>query len=176
MPIPPGHQHPRATNDRPPADHSAEPPATGLHGLPGIAWVVLSVISGAFIWAGLAKAARPDRFAEVLYFLMPEAVRSPKLAVGLGALIASAEIALASALLFCSPKVWAVRTAIIALCAFSAVLLILAASPNAPGCGCFGVPNAQSSLAASFTALIRNAAMIGGLVWLVRWPLKTSSE
>lgn len=123
------------------------------------------LLAGFFILAAFGKAWRPDDFVLVLDFLLPFSDRGVYLVLAIG--IMAWEGWLGGAVLFwgrSAAVLWCVGATLVV---FSAALVRLAVSPDAPSCGCLGL--IQAAEASRFDAqlgLVRNTGLLGIVAWL----------
>jgi prepilin-type N-terminal cleavage/methylation domain-containing protein len=127
--------------------------------------IVLGVV---FVVAGASKAWAPIEFQRVVAFLLPESLRVSEFTLALVIGLAMLEAFLGLSVLTSRCKRGVLSAVIATLAAFSVALVGLAASPNAPRCGCLGIARAANAHHDAIAGLGRNIALIWMAAWLIR--------
>lgn len=125
------------------------------------------VLAGVFLLAGASKAWRPGEFIDVARFLAPEGWRSTGVLLAATIGLAMIETAIGAALLVLGPIRPVLTVACVAIAGFSAALLVLVLSPNAPACGCLSLVRLDHARDDAAAGLARN----GGMLWMAAWLL-----
>ncbi|MEZ6317219.1 MAG: prepilin-type N-terminal cleavage/methylation domain-containing protein [Phycisphaerales bacterium] len=144
--------------------------APGRWGLarPSAATGIVFVVAAVFAWGAIMKALHPDAFGVVVWRVLAGAV-TPAAAVVIGLLIACAEVALATALVFDREKgVW-LRVSAALLGLFCIVLVRLSFLDDAPGCGCLSAPGVHGSGFEFAVGIVRNVALLW-MIFLIESP------
>lgn len=138
--------------------------------------ILTTFVAGVFVWAGLTKLNAPTPFAKVISFLLSPALTNGVAVTWIAVAVAALEVVVGSSLLIWWRKRPPQVLALLLLVSFSIVLVILGLSHDAPGCGCFGLVLRKFNSREVAFGLIRNAALVIIVVWLLcmdRPPIST---
>lgn len=129
--------------------------------------LVLWLVAGTLAFAGVLKLVSPLPTARTAVFVVPALSGVPHGALAVPGLVAGLELALAMLLVLGVHPARTLAATAGLLLVFTVVLVILSASRNAPGCGCFGVPRALASRTGEAAAgIARNLGLLGLVGWL----------
>jgi uncharacterized membrane protein YphA (DoxX/SURF4 family) len=131
----------------------------------GMTYVLAGVVGVVFLVAAVTKADSPDDVIKVVAWLLPADIVTPLIVRALSAAIVAWEMLLGTCLLLGFRDKIVTTPVVLTLLGFSIVLLFLF-RPDAPRCGCFGLPQAVNQyLGDPAVGLVRNA----GLMWISGW-------
>lgn len=133
--------------------------------------VIIGALAAVFAYAGVAKMLDPFPIGRVITFLVPSARDWPGVTAWTPGVLAGAEVALAAMVLL-DPRLRRVALAGMAalLVLFMPVLGVLACSPGAPSCGCFGGPGLFEARAEAAAGIARNIGLLCLIAWSWRAP------
>jgi len=140
--------------------------------VPAVRVVLIVMVGGIFIAAGVGKANDPMALAPALRFLsLAEWVSNEDALLVVAATVGGSEVALGLALLFFSSwrLIWGL--ALLVLSAYAAALLFFLAHGDAPSCGCLGFPLADADAEwQNVAGVIRNAGLLLASVLIFKDP------
>lgn len=131
--------------------------------------VAIGVLAFVFFAASASKVVDPVGVVRVLHFLTPGAAHHAWIGVVFPGVVAGMEVSLGLALLIPSMRRVGLAGAAVALAAFTVVLVVLAASRGAPGCGCLTILGERSGEREALAGIARNVGLLCLVVW-VRHP------
>jgi hypothetical protein len=127
--------------------------------------VIVGVLAAVFATAGALKVFHPLETVQVAAFLLPGFRPDSNVLMLVPGLVGGFEIAVAILLLATPYRSATLVVAMATLAVFTAVLGVLAQSPGAPSCGCFGPGRGLGTGNEAAGGILRNL----GLICLAGW-------
>lgn len=135
--------------------------------------VLLALLGLVFLAAALGKALRPVEFGMVVRYLLPPSISGDRFVSAGVLLILAWEAFLGACLLAGAGWRGLLGAAGVTLLGFTCVLVLLAADPVSPGCGCLSLLRWSQSVSRDAPAgIVRNIAML----WIVWYLWRTTGR
>jgi hypothetical protein len=126
------------------------------------------VVGGVFVWAGVAKAMRPEIAMPAVRELLPSGMQGVSTVLGAVCVLAAIEIAVGLSLVMRrQPMRWGIAATAL-LAAYTVYLGWLLMRPDAPRCGCLGIEVGATARQEHLAGVVRNVGLMLCAVLVMR--------